>query len=154
MNFEASDERWMREALKEAERAREKGEVPVGAVVVWGERVIGRGHNQMETLQDATAHAEILAITSASQTLHSWRLEESTLYVTLEPCVMCAGAILHCRISRLVFATMDPKGGACGSLYNLLQDSRLNHQVQITTGILEEECRKILSDFFKSLRES
>ena len=139
--------------MKEAEKAREKGEVPVGAVVVWGEQIIGRGHNQMETLQDATAHGEIIAITAASQALHNWRLEETTLYVTLEPCAMCAGAILQSRISRVVFGPLDPKAGVCGSLYNLLQDSRLNHQVELTSGVLKEECGALLTEFFKKLRE-
>ena len=147
------DERWMQEALNEAELAREKGEVPVGAVVVWGEQIIGRGHNQIETLQDATAHAEIIAITAASQALHNWRLEETILYVTLEPCAMCAGAIIQSRISRVVFGPMDPKAGACGSLYNLMQDSRLNHQVEVTSGILEKECSEILKEFFSKLRK-
>jgi tRNA(adenine34) deaminase len=147
------DKKWMQEALKEAEKAKDKGEVPVGAVVVWGDQIVGRGFNQMETLQDATAHGEIIAITAASQALHSWRLEETTLYVTLEPCAMCAGAIIQSRISRVVFGPMDPKAGACGSLYNLLQDSRLNHQVDITTGAMEEECSEILKEFFKKLRE-
>ena len=143
----------MQEALKEAEAAKEKGEVPVGAVVVWGDKIVGRGHNQVETLKDATAHGEILAITAASRALNSWRLEETTLYVTLEPCSMCAGAIILSRVSRLVFGPMDPKAGACGSLFNLLIDSRLNHQVEITRGVLEDECSEILKEFFKNIRE-
>lgn len=149
------DEQYMRIALREAQKAYEAGEVPVGAVVVDREgRVIGRGHNQVETLQDATAHAEILAIGAASNALGSWRLEGATLYSTLEPCNMCAGALVLSRVDRLVFGTYDPKAGACGSLQNTLQDTRLNHQVPISAPVLEEECGGLLVSFFRSLRKT
>jgi tRNA(adenine34) deaminase len=148
------DEYFMQEALKEAEKALKKKEVPVGAVVVYENKIIGRGHNQVETLNDATAHAEILAIGAASNFLGSWRLNDSTIYVTVEPCIMCAGAIILSRVKKLVFATPDPKAGACGSLYNLPQDIRLNHQVEITSGLLEEQCKAILQAFFERLRKS
>ena len=147
------DEYWMREAFKEAEKALKKKEVPVGAVVVHEKRIIGRGHNQTETLKDATAHAEILAIGAASNFLNSWRLTGASIYVTVEPCIMCAGAIILSRLDRLVFGARDPKAGACGSLYNLPQDIRLNHQVEILSGILEEECKSIIKAFFEKLRK-
>ena len=148
------DEYWMQEALKEAEKTLKKKEVPVGAVVVYQNKIIGRGHNQVETLNGATAHAEILAIGAASNFLNSWRLKDTTIYVTVEPCIMCAGAIILSRVKKLVFATPDPKAGACGSLYNLPQDIRLNHQVEITSGLLEEQCKAILQAFFERLRKS
>jgi len=148
------DEKWMREALKEANLALKKKEVPVGAVIVYENKIIGRGHNQVESLKDATAHAEILAITAASNFFDSWRLEGANLYVTLEPCVMCAGAIVLSRIERLVFGTFDPKQGACGTLYNIPNDDRLNHQVKVVSEILKEECSKLLIDFFQKLRTS
>jgi len=148
------DEYWMQEALKEAEKALKKKEVPVGAVVVYQNKIIGRGHNQVETLNDATAHAEILAIGAASNFLNSWRLKDTTIYVTVEPCIMCAGAIILSRLDKLVFGTLDPKAGACGSLYNLPQDIRLNHQVEIVSGLLEEQCKAILRAFFERLRKS
>jgi len=143
---------WMRKALKEARKAYDEGEVPVGAVVVWENRVVGRGHNQTEALQDPTAHAEILAITAAANFLSSWRLEGVSLYVTLEPCPMCAGAIVNSRINTLVFGASDPKRGACGSLYNIVQDDRLNHRVQLISGVLAEESSDLLRQFFKELR--
>ncbi|RKY86522.1 tRNA adenosine(34) deaminase TadA [candidate division KSB1 bacterium] len=146
--------RWMEEAFKEAEKAYAEGEVPIGAVVVLNNKIIGRGHNQVENLQDATAHAEMIAITAAANHLSSWRLEGASLYVTLEPCPMCAGAIVHSRIQQLIFGCFDPKGGACGSLYNVVQDSRLNHQVEIETGILADRCAAILKEFFTSLRKA
>ncbi|GBD93729.1 tRNA-specific adenosine deaminase [bacterium BMS3Abin05] len=145
-------ERRMRLALEEAKIAFEKGEVPVGAVVVWKNQIIGRGHNEIETLQDPTAHAEILAITAAANTLSSWRLEGASLYVTLEPCPMCAGAIIHSRIGKLFFGPADPKWGACGSLYNIVQDERLNHKVEVISGVLEKESSDLLKEFFKFLR--
>ncbi len=144
----------MREALKEAEKALKKKEVPVGAVVVYQNKIIGRGHNQTETLKDATAHAEILAIGAASNFLNSWRLNDASIYVTVEPCIMCAGAIILSRLDRLIFGTPDPKAGACGSLYNLPQDIRLNHQVEIISGLLEDQCKSILKAFFEKLRKS
>ena len=144
----------MGQALKEAEKALKKKEVPVGAVVVYQNKIIGRGYNQTETLKDATAHAEILAIGAASNYLDSWRLNDASIYVTVEPCIMCAGAIILSRLDRLIFGTPDPKAGACGSLYNLPQDIRLNHQVKIVSGILEGQCKGILKAFFEKLRKS
>jgi len=143
----------MKEALKEAKLAFSKKEVPVGAVVVYQNQVIGRGHNQIESLNDATAHAEILAITAASNALNSWRLSGSTLYVTAEPCVMCAGAISLARLDRVVFGAFDPKKGAVGSLYNVLKDERLNHQAEVVSGVLEKECSNILTLFFEEIRK-
>jgi tRNA(adenine34) deaminase len=150
---ENQDEKWMRAALQEANLALKKKEVPVGAVVVYQDKIIGRGHNQTETLNDPTAHAEILAIGAAANYLNSWRLSEAVLYVTLEPCAMCAGAIVLARMKKLVFGAFDPKAGACGSLYNLVKDKRLNHQVEVVPEILKEDCSALLQTFFKELRE-
>jgi tRNA(adenine34) deaminase len=147
------DERFMRQALAESERAEDSNDVPVGCVVVRDGRVIGRGFNQRELLQDPTAHAEIIAITAAAAEVESWRLERCTLYVTLEPCPMCAGAIVLSRLPRLVFGAFDPKAGACGSLMNLVQDPRLNHRVETTSGVLAEECGARLRAFFGELRK-
>lgn len=146
------DERFVLSALDEAHRALETGDVPVGAVVVHGGRVIGRGHNQRELLHDPTAHAEMLALTAAAQFLKSWRLVDCTVYVTLEPCVMCAGAIILGRVSRLVFGALDPKAGACGSVFDITSDPRLNHQVSVQGGVLQHECGAILQSFFKQQR--
>lgn len=148
----AFDEQMMRLAIREAEAALAAGDVPVGAVIAHEDRVIGRGHNQRERLQDPTAHAEMIALTAAASAFGSWRLTGCTLYVTLEPCVMCAGAIVLARIDRLVFGADDPKAGACGSLYNVVEDRRLNHQVQMTTGLLAEPCAALLRDFFAAQR--
>jgi len=148
------DERWMQEALAEAERAGEAGEVPVGAVIVAEGRIVGRGHNQMEGLCDPTAHAEILAITAAANTLKSWRLDGATLYVTLEPCVMCIGALFNARVSRLVFAAHDPKRGAVGSILDLSEEERLNHHLEVASGPLKEESSALLKAFFEKLRKS
>jgi len=147
-----SDERFMEAALGEAQAASDEGEVPVGAIVVLAGRVIGRGHNRVESTQDPTAHAEILAIGAACQTVKSWRLDEATLYVTLEPCHMCAGAIVLARIPRLVYGARDSKAGACGSLALVPQDLRLNHRAEIVPGILAEECGAILEAFFRAKR--
>lgn len=147
------DERYMRFALKEAEAAMSIGEVPVGAVIVKGGRVIARGHNQREMLKDPTAHAEMIAITQAAGALESWRLLDCTLYVTLEPCAMCAGAIVLARIPRLVFGAVDPRAGACGTLMNIVQDQRLNHRVEIASAVLGGDCGSILKDFFRARRE-
>jgi tRNA(adenine34) deaminase len=147
-------EYWMEQAFREAEIAYEKGEVPIGSVVVLNNTIIGKGHNQTESLQDPTAHAEILAITAAANYLESRRLLDTTLYVTLEPCAMCAGAIVLARIPQLVFGATDAKAGACGTFYNIVQDKRLNHQVDLISGILENKCGLILSDFFQKLRET
>ncbi len=142
----------MRLALREAERAMDKGEVPVGCVIVQDNRVIGRGHNQREMLQDPTAHAEVLAITAAAAHIGSWRLENTRLYVTLEPCPMCAGAIILARIPEVYFGASDPKAGCCGTLMNLLEDRRFNHQPVVTGGLLAEECGGMLSGFFQAIR--
>lgn len=147
------DDAFMRTAFKEALLAYEKGEVPVGAVVVREGRIIGRGHNLRETLNDPTAHAEMLAMTSAAEEKTSWRLEDCTLYVTLEPCPMCAGAIVNSRMKRVVYGATDPKAGACGTLYNLVQDSRLNHRAELQSGVLGEEAGELLKSFFRECRD-
>lgn len=149
---ETEDEKWMRQALAEAKLALKKGEVPIGAVVVCEGKIIGRGHNQVESLKDPTAHAEIIAIGAAAGYLGSWRLSGASLYVTLEPCAMCAGALVLSRVDRLVFGTKDPKAGACGSLFNIVQDPRLNHQVEVVPHVLEQECSRILQAFFEKVR--
>jgi tRNA(adenine34) deaminase len=146
------DERWMEQALREAEQAYKRKEVPIGAVIIHEGRIIGRGYNQIETLQDPTAHAEIIAITAAAAHLQNRRLEDCTLYVTLEPCVMCAGAIVLARIPRLVYGASDPKAGACGTLYNIVQDDRLNHSLVVVSGVLEKRCGEILQNFFVKVR--
>ena len=144
----------MKEALKEAEKAAAMGEVPIGAVVVKDCIIIGRGHNKTETAKDPTAHAEMEAIRAASAALGGWRLLGCDMYVTAEPCSMCAGAIVWSRIENLYIGTMDPKAGACGSVFNIVQEDKLNHQVNVTTGILQEECSRLLKDFFRSLRRT
>lgn len=149
-----NDEYFMRLALREAEKAFEAEEVPIGAVIVHENRVIGKGYNQTERLQDPTAHAEMIAITAAATYLESRRLLDCTLYVTLEPCSMCAGAIVLARIPRIVFAATDPKAGACGTLYNITQDQRLNHRCQVTSGVLEAESAMMLKSFFGNLRRN
>jgi tRNA(adenine34) deaminase len=147
------DERFMRLALAEAERARELKETPVGAVAVHGGRILGRGHNQVERLHDPTAHAEILAIGAAAGALGDWRLRDVTLYVTLEPCPMCAGAMVLARLGRLVYGTRDLRAGACGSRIDLIQANPFGHDLSVTDGCLEEECRSLLQGFFQSLRD-
>lgn len=142
----------MTQALKAAADAAEAGEVPVGAVIYHRERLVARAYNQREMLQDPTAHAEILAITQAASALESWRLEDCTMYVTLEPCAMCAGALVLSRIPRLVFGAWDPKAGACGSVLDVLGCERLNHTVEVTSGVLAEPCGLILSEFFQQRR--
>jgi tRNA(adenine34) deaminase len=148
------DERWMESALKEAELAYKRKEVPIGAVVIHNGRVIGRGYNQIETLRDPTAHAEMIAITAAATQLGGRRLDNCTLYVSLEPCPMCAGAIVLARIPKLVFGASDAKAGACGTLYNIVQDARLNHRVELVSGVLEEKCSGLLKDFFTKVRSN
>jgi len=145
-------ENFIRQALAEAEAALKADEVPVGAIIIHQGRVVGAAHNQREGLRDPTAHAEMIAITQAAASLESWRLEECTLYVTLEPCPMCAGAIVQARIPRVVFGARDPKGGAVQTLFQLLSDPRLNHQAEITGGVLEQECGELLTRFFREKR--
>ncbi|MCL6589723.1 MAG: tRNA adenosine(34) deaminase TadA [Firmicutes bacterium] len=142
----------MREAIREAETAFLLGEVPIGVVIVCDSRIIARGHNLRETTGDPTAHAEIIALREASQLKRHWRLTETVLYTTLEPCPMCAGAMVQARIKRLVFGASDPKAGAAGSLINIVQDERLNHRLEVTSGVLADECGKILKRFFKERR--
>ena len=146
------DQVWMLEALAEARRAAGIGEVPIGAVVVREGAVIGRGHNRREADGDPLAHAELLAIREAASRLEGWRLEGCTVYVTLEPCAMCAGALVNSRVERLVYGTADPKAGYCGTLGNLVQDPRLNHRLEVTAGVLESESAALLRGFFASLR--
>jgi len=146
--IDGGDQTFMRMALDEAAAALDHEDVPVGAVVVYEGRIIGRGRNQREQLQDPTAHAEMIAITAAASHLSSWRLEGCTMYVTLEPCTMCAGALVLARMPRLVFGARDPKAGACGSLFNLCADSRLNHHIEITEGVMAPDCSIILREFF------
>jgi tRNA(adenine34) deaminase len=145
-------EYFMRMALAEAEAALAENEVPIGAVIVRGERVIGSAHNQREQLRDPTAHAEMIAITQAAQALSSWRLEGCTLYVTLEPCPMCAGAIVQARVPLVVYGAADPKAGAVQSVYQMLSDRRLNHQAQVVGGVLGQRCGELLSQFFAEQR--
>ena len=145
-------ETYMRMAYQEAESALAEDEVPVGAVIVCGDRVVARAHNQREQLRDPTAHAEMIAITQAAETLRSWRLDGSTLYVTLEPCPMCAGAIVLARIPTVVYGAPDPKAGAVRSLYELLSDRRLNHRPRIVSDVLRTPCSEILTRFFQQKR--
>lgn len=147
------DEKFMQEAINEAMKAREIAEVPIGAVIVYNGEIIARGHNLRETSQETLSHAELIAIREANEKIGSWRLEDCTLYVTLEPCPMCAGAIIQARIKRVVYGAPDPKAGCAGTLYNLLEDSRFNHQAELTTGVLQEECASLLTQFFKELRQ-
>jgi tRNA(adenine34) deaminase len=149
------DAQGMQAALREAQASAALDEVPVGCVVVHDGLVVGRGHNQVETLQDATAHAEVIAIGAASNTLQSWRLNECTMFVTLEPCAMCAGAIILSRLGRLVYGARDPKAGACGSVLDVIHERRLNHRVDVTPDVMADECGAILKEFFarKRLRD-
>ena len=147
-----NDATFMREALRLAAKAREADEVPVGAVVVRAGKIIGRAYNQVELLKDATAHAEMLALTQAEAAVGDWRLVDCDLYVTKEPCVMCAGALIHVRIRRLVFGCADKRGGAAGSVMNLLQNPGFNHHCEVTSGVLHNECAAILQDFFRQKR--
>lgn len=142
----------MIDALAEAEKAYACGEIPIGAIVEKDGIIIGRGHNLTETLKDPTAHAEMIAIREAAKTLGGWRLLECNLYVTCEPCTMCAGAIVWARMKKVFIGTMDPKGGACGSVFNIIQEERLNHFVEIQVGLMEDECSDIMKAFFKELR--
>ncbi len=146
------DEKYMREALKQAHKAAAIGEVPIGCVIEYQGKIIGRGYNRRKTDKNTLSHAELNAIRKASKKMGDWRLEECTMYVTLEPCQMCSGAIVQARIPRLVIGCMNPKAGCAGSILNLLQVPEFNHQVDITYRVLEEECSRILTDFFKDLR--
>lgn len=147
-----TDEKYMREALKQARRAYRLGEVPIGCVIVYQDKIIGRGYNKRNTKKTTLAHAELIAIEKASKVMGDWRLEDCTMYITLEPCQMCSGAIVQSRTKRVVVGTMNPKAGCAGSILNLLQMEEFNHQVDLTTGILEAECTNILQEFFKELR--
>jgi tRNA(adenine34) deaminase len=146
------DEYFMREALRQARKAYDADEVPVGAIIVCEGKIIARAHNQVELLKDATAHAEMLALTQAEAAVGDWRLIDCDLYVTKEPCPMCAGALVHTRVRRVIFGCADPAGGAAGSVVNLLQMPTLNHRCDITVGILENECAAMLKDFFRKKR--
>jgi tRNA(adenine34) deaminase len=150
----AQDLAFMRMALEEAAKAPVVGEVPIAALIVHDNQVLAQAHNYRELWQDPTAHAEIIAIRAAAAALGTWRLTDTTLYVTLEPCSMCIGAIILARVSRVVFGAWDPKGGACGSLFDLPAEPRLNHQVLVTGGVLEQESQDLLQKFFKELREN
>lgn len=147
------DNFFMNKALEGAQKAYNLKEVPIGAVIVKDGKIVGSGYNIKETSLDTTNHAEIIAIREASKNLKSWRLTDCTMYVTVEPCPMCAGAIVNSRIKELVIGAMDPKGGACGSLYNIVEDDNLNHIVEVRRGIMQQECSNIMKDFFKKLRE-
>jgi tRNA(adenine34) deaminase len=152
MLFTEDTDRFMFAALQEAEKALEDNEVPIGAVVVKDNKIIGRGYNQVEKLKDATAHAEMIALTSASNTIGKWRLNDCSIYVTLEPCIMCTGALLASRINNLFFSTFDTKFGACGSLHNLAEDSKTNHKINVYSGIYSDESKKLLQEFFNNLK--
>ena len=146
------DEKYMKEAIRQAKKAYALGEVPIGCVIVYQDKIIGRGYNRRNTDKNTLAHAEITAINKASKKLKDWRLEECTLYVTLEPCQMCAGAIVQARVTRVVMGCMNPKAGCGGSILNILEMSAFNHQVQVERGILAQECTDLLTTFFKELR--
>lgn len=148
-----NDDYFMRIAIEQAKIAEENGDVPIGAIIVYENQIIGKAYNQREQLKDPTAHAEIIALTQAAAFLESWRLNGCTMYVTLEPCPMCAGALVLARIDRLVYGCDDPKTGAVKSLYNIVQDERLNHRLEVSTGILEKECSQLLQNFFEQRRK-
>ncbi len=148
-----SDESFMKQAVKQAKKAYDKLETPIGCVIVYEDKVIARGYNKRNMKKNTLAHAEILAINKASKVLGDWRLEDCTMYVTLEPCPMCAGAIVQARIPRVVIGSMNPKAGCAGSVLNLLQQDGLNHQVEITKGVLAEECSGLMTSFFRELRK-
>lgn len=147
-------EKYMKEALKQAKKAYEKGEIPVGAVIVKNNKIIARAYNEKEEKLDTTKHAEIIAIQKASKKLKAWRLTDCEMYVTLEPCSMCAGALIQARLKKVYIGTMDKKTGACGSVLNLLEDYEFNHKVEVQTGIMKEQCEEILKKFFRELRSS
>ena len=145
-------EKFMKEAINQAKKAYDKEEIPVGAVIVKDGKIIARGYNKKEEKKDTTQHAEIIAIQKASRKIGAWRLQDCEMYVTLEPCAMCTGALIQARLKRVYIGTMDPKTGACGSVLNLLEDYKFNHKVEVETNIMQKECEKILKDFFKYLR--
>jgi len=149
----AEDHDFMGEALREAELAAAEGEIPVGCVIVSEGRIVGRGHNRREQDQDPTAHAEIVALRAAARALGFWRVTPAVCYVTCEPCPMCAGALVNARVDRLVFGCSDPKAGACGTLFDIVSDPRLNHRLEVTAGVRAEECRSILQSFFQQRRQ-
>ncbi len=153
MSSSKENERLMRLAIEQAQIAEENGDVPIGAVIVYQEQIIGKAYNQRQQLQDPTAHAEIIALTQAAAFMENWHLNGCTMYVTLEPCPMCAGALVLSRMDRLCYGCSDPKSGACGSLYNIVQDQRLNHRVEVTSGVMEEQCRQQLQEFFGRRRQ-
>ena len=148
----SSDEKFMREALVEAELASAEDEVPVGAIAIVNGEIIGRAHNIREKTANPLGHAEVLLLEKLARESHDWRFEDVTVYVTCEPCIMCAGALLQARVERVVYGCQDPKAGACDSLYELMRDKRLNHQIETTGGVLGDECGKIMSDFFRNKR--
>ena len=152
-NSPSTDERYMQIAIDQAHIAEENGDVPIGCVIVYKDRVIAKAYNQREQLHDPTAHAEIIALTQAAEFIENWRLHGCTLYVTLEPCPMCAGALVLGRLDRVVYGTDDPKTGAVRSLYELVEDSRLNHQLEVTNGVMQDECKNQLQTFFQRRRE-
>ncbi len=153
MSSSKENEQLMRLAIEQAQIAEENGDVPIGAVIVYQEQIIGKAYNQRQQLQDPTAHAEIIALTQAAAFMENWHLNGCTMYVTLEPCPMCAGALVLGRLDRLVYGCDDPKTGACKSLYNIVQDERLNHKLEVTSGVLEEQCRQQLQEFFGRRRQ-
>ncbi|MBI4211564.1 MAG: nucleoside deaminase [Deltaproteobacteria bacterium] len=148
-----SDEIFMREALHQAMKAEAKGEVPIGAIAVLDDAIVGRAHNIREETHNPLGHAELLLLDKLSREQKKWRLDDVTIYVTCEPCLMCAGAMLQARIPRLVFGCLDPKAGACGSLYNVVADVRLNHQISVESGVLADDCGRLLTDFFRACRK-
>ncbi len=150
--YQKIDEKFMRVAIDAAKIAEENGDVPIGAVIVYKEQIIGKAYNQRQQLQDPTAHAEIIALTQAAAALENWHLNGCTMYVTLEPCPMCAGALVLARMDRLVYGCDDPKTGAVKSLYNIVQDGRLNHRLEVTSGVLADECTQLLQQFFQNRR--
>ena len=147
-----SDEKWMQHALALARQAEQRGEVPVGAILVYRDEIIGEGWNQPISANDPTAHAEIMALRDAASRLDNYRLPETTMYVTLEPCPMCAGAIVHARVARLIYAIDDPRTGACGSVFNLVQTDQLNHRVDVHNGVLADDCRELIQAFLRNKR--
>lgn len=150
--MQSIDEKYMKEAIRQARKAYAIGEVPIGCVIVYKDKIIGRGYNRRMADKNTLSHAELIAIRKASRKMGDWRLEECTMYVTLEPCQMCSGAIVQSRMSRVVVGCMNPKAGCAGSILNLLQMTEFNHQAELTTGVLEEECSQMMKDFFKELR--